>query len=80
MNYVSNFLSENETTIWMAYFQSGEISWTQETFSIYGRQVKVPRKSAFFGDDGLNYLYILVHLELKSHLNMSNQDKYQLLG
>ena len=57
MNYVSDFLSENETTIWMAYFQSGEISWTQETFSIYGRQVKVPRKSAFFGDDGLNYRY-----------------------
>ena len=57
MNYVSDFLSENETTIWMAYFQSGEINWTQETFSIYGRQVKVPRKSAFFGDDGLNYRY-----------------------
>ena len=57
MNYVSDFLSENETTIWMAYFQSGEINWTQETFSIYGRKVKVPRKSAFFGDDGLNYRY-----------------------
>ena len=57
MIYVSDFLSENETTIWMAYFQRGEINWTQETFSIFGRQVKVPRKSTFFGDDGLNYRY-----------------------
>jgi len=55
MNYVSDFLKENETTFWMAYFQSDEISWIQETFSIYGRQVKVPRKSVFYGDDGLNY-------------------------
>ena len=57
MNYVSDFLKENETTFWMAYFQSDEISWIQETFSIYGRQVKVPRKSVFYGDDGLNYRY-----------------------
>ena len=57
MNYVSDFLKENETTFWMAYFQSDEISWIQETFSIYGRQLKVPRKSVFYGDDGLNYRY-----------------------
>ena len=57
MNYVSDFLKENEATFWMAYFQSDEISWIQETFSIYGRRVKVPRKSVFYGDDGLNYRY-----------------------
>ena len=86
MNYVSDFLSENETTIWMAYFQSDDINWTQETFSIYGRKVKVPRKSAFFGDDGLNYRYTGIDhfgcgwsselLALKAHVEKESRSKF----
>ena len=57
MHYIANFLNKNEATKWLAYFHSNEISWAQETFSIYGRQIKVPRKSFFYGDVGLNYRY-----------------------
>ena len=57
MHYIRDFLGESEATKWMAYFRSDGISWAQETFSIYGRKVKVPRKSFFYGDDGLNYRY-----------------------
>ena len=57
MNYISDFLNENEAAKWMTYFQSGKMTWRQETFSIYGRKVKVPRKSFFYGDKGLNYRY-----------------------
>ena len=86
MHYVSDFLCENEATKWMAYFQSGGISWAQETFSIYGRKVKVPIKSFFYGDDGLNYRYTGIDhvglgwpselLTLKSQIEKQSRSKF----
>ncbi len=33
------------------------LRWHQETFSLYGRQLNVPRLTTWFGDRGLNYRY-----------------------
>ena len=86
MKYVSHFLNRDEVASWMAYFQSNEINWIQETFSIYGRQVKVPRKSFFYGDDGLNYRYTGIDhigcgwppelLSLKSQIEKASQSRF----
>jgi alkylated DNA repair dioxygenase AlkB len=34
-----------------------EVPWQSETFSLYGRTHRVPRRVAWFGDAGLNYRY-----------------------
>ena len=33
------------------------MAWSAETFSIFGREQQTPRRTAWFGDEGVNYRY-----------------------
>lgn len=58
MNLISNFIEESEAQVlenWL--LSSAQISWQQEQFKIYGREVLAPREIAWCGDVGLNYRY-----------------------
>ncbi len=35
----------------------GEIAWEQQELTIFGRRVKAPRLSAWYGDEGASYAY-----------------------
>ena len=58
VNLISNFIEESEAQVlenWL--LSSSQISWQQEQFKIYGREVLAPREIAWCGDAGLNYRY-----------------------
>ena len=58
MNLISNFIEESEARVLEHWLQtSDQITWQQEYFKIYGREVSAPRQIAWFGDPGLNYRY-----------------------
>lgn len=58
MNLISNFIEESEAQVleqWL--LGSSQVTWQQEQFKIYGREVLAPREIAWCGDAGLNYRY-----------------------
>jgi len=58
VNLISNFIEESEAQVlehWL--LSSSQVTWQQEQFKIYGREVLAPREIAWCGDAGLNYRY-----------------------
>ncbi len=55
LQYTADFLSKSAADTLLRW--ATDLNWQQETFSLYGRSVKVPRLTTWFGDHGLNYRY-----------------------
>ncbi len=55
MRYTADFMNTPAADRLFAWAES--LDWRQETFSLYGRSVEVPRLTTWFGDPGLNYRY-----------------------
>jgi alkylated DNA repair dioxygenase AlkB len=56
LEYHPGFFGQQESIRLMAALLS-TIQWKQETLHIYGRQVKTPRLTAWYGDEGVSYTY-----------------------
>src|ERR1700729_3582975 len=56
LEYYPGFFGRTESAMLMAAL-TGAIQWKQETLLIYGRQVKTPRLTAWYGDEGVAYTY-----------------------
>jgi len=54
--YHPDFFGQQESAALMAELVS-TIEWKQETLIIYGRPVKTPRLTAWYGDEGISYTY-----------------------
>jgi alkylated DNA repair dioxygenase AlkB len=54
--FIRNFLSPTES---QKYYEAllETINWKQEQISFYGKTHLVPRKTAWYGNEGLNYTY-----------------------
>ena len=58
MLYKRDFLTCKEADDWLRWLcEAGNVSWRQESFRIFGRDVMAPRRLAWCGDRGLNYRY-----------------------
>lgn len=58
MLYKRDFLTCKEADDWLRWLcEAGNVSWRQESFRIFGRDVVAPRRLAWCGDRGLNYRY-----------------------
>ncbi len=58
LRYIEDFLSPQQADRLMDWLlSSGEVSWQQETFSIFGKPVEAPRSLAWYGNQGVNYRY-----------------------
>ncbi len=51
-----NWLSEDQATRLYSELLA-ECAWTSEEIFMYGRRITVPRRTAWYGDPGLNYRY-----------------------
>ena len=56
LKYIPNFYNKAESNGLMASLVKN-IQWKQETLMIYGRPVKTPRLTAWYGDEYLSYKY-----------------------
>jgi alkylated DNA repair dioxygenase AlkB len=56
IEYVPQFFSRDESGLLFDDLKEN-IDWRQETLQIYGRQVKTPRLTAWYGDEGISYKY-----------------------
>lgn len=57
-SFIPQYLSSQDTqalTIWLR--DSHRVNWVIEEFSIFGRGMRVPRETAWFGDPGVIYRY-----------------------
>ena len=54
--FMPNFLNQNEAD---DYFNilTQSIHWRQEEIKIYGKKIPLPRKTAWYGDEGSAYSY-----------------------
>ena len=54
--YDPHFLPINQANTLFDHLQSGKnIAWRQDTIRIFGRQVHIPRLSAWYGNKGASY-------------------------
>lgn len=56
LTYVAGFLPESEADALLAVLQS-TLAWRQDSIRIYGREVKIPRLQAWYGDADAIYRY-----------------------
>lgn len=56
MHYFPSFLSQSQAYEFFETFQQS-LQWRQDDIKVYGRQVKIPRLQAWYGDDELSYTY-----------------------
>lgn len=56
LDYLPSFFNQDESVGLLDALKS-TIKWKQETFSIFGKTIDVPRLSAWYGDDGKAYSY-----------------------
>lgn len=56
LTYLPDFISSEQTAVYFNFLKHN-IYWQQEILKIYGREVKTPRLTAFYGDEGVNYKY-----------------------
>ena len=58
------FFSSAESDRYLEAFTSGgEIDWQQETISLYGKEHKLPRATAWYGEPGRPYTYSGIRVE-----------------
>jgi alkylated DNA repair dioxygenase AlkB len=56
--YDPDFLCGQEAeALFRRLSEDGGVVWLQEQFQIFGRKQSVPRLTAWFGDEGINYRY-----------------------
>lgn len=61
--YQANFFSSKESSQYLLYLQQ-HISWQEEYIKLFGKSIKVPRKTSWYGD--YNYSYAgVIHLAKK---------------
>ncbi|ALS97481.1 alpha-ketoglutarate-dependent dioxygenase AlkB family protein [Lacimicrobium alkaliphilum] len=56
LSYVPDFLSVSEADALLAVLR-GTLAWRQDSIRIYGREVKIPRLQAWYGDPEAQYRY-----------------------
>ncbi len=56
LTYVPDFLNEEQSSIYFNLL-STKVNWKQEVLKIYGKNIKTPRLTAFYGDLGTKYKY-----------------------
>ena len=56
LQYESGFYSSTESAAYLKKLKEN-IQWKQETLKIFGKEVKTPRLTAWYGDEGIAYKY-----------------------
>ena len=56
MSYLPGFLTPAASSRLYSWLLDS-LTWEQETIYLFGRECLVPRRIAWFGDDGLDYRY-----------------------
>jgi len=56
LRYYPQWLSHREADRWQTYLGSS-MAWQEETIQMFGRSVKQPRLTAWYGDPGTTYTY-----------------------
>ncbi len=81
--YAPHFFTKAESNLYFEQLQQS-INWRQESIKMFGRELPMPRLTAWYGDKGYTYsgLYnepqpwLPVLLELKSRAEEASGDKY----
>jgi alkylated DNA repair dioxygenase AlkB len=60
--YTRNFLQSDQAFLLLEKFYA-ELKWQQQEIRIFGRNVRQPRLSCWYGDKGARYTYSGLHLE-----------------
>ena len=57
--YIPRWLQQQDLPSTAALFQQLEqqVSWEQSDITLYGKQIKIPRLNAWYGDPGCGYIY-----------------------
>ena len=64
LHYWPDFVGNEQADRWFARLHA-EVDWTQDEIRMYGRDVLVPRLSAWYGDEGADYAYSGIPLVLR---------------
>lgn len=60
--FYPEFFEKEESDRYFTYL-STHIAWKQEPVQVFGKQVLLPRFTAFYGDEGISYNYLGVTME-----------------
>ncbi|MUG96173.1 alpha-ketoglutarate-dependent dioxygenase AlkB [Scytonema sp. UIC 10036] len=72
-----NFFSDNESdTIFSVLYET--VTWRQEVTYLYGKQVALPRLTAWFGDKGKSYTYSKIKMEPQPWIPVLKAIKLQI--
>jgi alkylated DNA repair dioxygenase AlkB len=57
-SFIPDYLSSQDAQALTTWLQNSDrVNWEIEAFSIFGRSIRVPRQTAWFGDPGVVYRY-----------------------
>jgi alkylated DNA repair dioxygenase AlkB len=81
--YAPQFFTEDESNLYFAELQQ-TINWRQESIKMFGKELPMPRLTAWYGDKGYTYSGLInepqpwlpILLELKSMVEEASGDKY----
>ncbi|PVY44237.1 alpha-ketoglutarate-dependent dioxygenase AlkB family protein [Pontibacter virosus] len=81
--YAPNFFSKDESNLYLQQLTE-EVAWQQEEIKMFGKQLPLPRLTAWYGDKGYTYsgLYnapqpwLPILLELKKRIEAASGDRY----
>lgn len=72
-----NFFGKNESEeIFSELYRT--VAWKQETTSLYGRQIALPRLTAWYGDEGRAYTYSKIKMEPQPWIPILKSIKLQI--
>lgn len=64
ITFYEHFFSQKESDRLFSDLHSG-ISWRQDKMNLYGKEVNLPRQTAWYGDAGRSYTFSGIHLNPK---------------
>lgn len=81
--YAAHFFTKDESDLYLRRL-TDEISWQQEEIKMFGKQLPLPRLTAWYGDKGYTYsgLYnapqpwLPILSELKNRVEAASRDRY----
>ena len=62
VTFYRNFFNQQESDELFQTFLN-EIKWRQDKMNIYGKEVNLPRKTAWYGDNNMSYKFSGIHLD-----------------
>jgi len=74
--YESFFPADESDAIFSELYET--VTWQQEVIFLYGKQVALPRLTAWFGDKGKSYTYSKIKMEPQPWINVLKAIKLQI--